>query len=487
MITDQLQVFYISPIRGDHQPRSELLPLRSIENLQFEGKLDQELLAEKEEEWTGEDTGNLVFFRPRTEDGDKESSSFLLIFQSERQIWQRTSLFGRNVSGYYIVATMLVENENAVSLAEALDRLKEANRGFSPSEFMIDASETWVWAFRGNWLTLVINTNSGVESQNKVFKYEYLVAHKESTVTSLVRKLVQHMKEVETKTLSITDDYITRLDEISFIVRSGANPICLAVFHHFDDVSFSWLCDIYTANPIFNLDGDLFNKSDNTLPCFLNEDNSMEGLGESKECIEGVRETLSSVVEQMTKACPKSGGLLLEKTESKRTGMAQLPKRKRRKQGVSNAQAPCVDDESPKKNPSEYAMTEPGKCERDRTGKKVKWDDNFENANEFYFDIESQKGDHGIAITFQVIDGYWAHLTQSAIDKGQIKIKHELCSTMTSIMDDAHMPKNNKYRVYEYDMIVGAYIQRGNLWDLLVDAFGMCEFYFHKKPHCVGK
>ncbi|KAH3858775.1 hypothetical protein DPMN_101404 [Dreissena polymorpha] len=52
----------------------------------MDGKLDQQLLAEKVEEWTGEDTGNLVFFRPRTEDGDKESSSFLLIFQSE---WQR--------------------------------------------------------------------------------------------------------------------------------------------------------------------------------------------------------------------------------------------------------------------------------------------------------------------------------------------------------------------------------------------------------------
>ncbi|KAH3715453.1 hypothetical protein DPMN_058163 [Dreissena polymorpha] len=55
----------------------------------MDGKLDQQLLAEKVEEWTGEDTGNLVFFRPRTEDGDKESSSFLLIFQSE---WQRRLL-----------------------------------------------------------------------------------------------------------------------------------------------------------------------------------------------------------------------------------------------------------------------------------------------------------------------------------------------------------------------------------------------------------
>ncbi|KAH3859491.1 hypothetical protein DPMN_102308 [Dreissena polymorpha] len=118
------------------------------------------------------------------------------------------------------------------------------------------------------------------------------------------------MKEVETKALSITADSITRLDAISFIVRSGAKvcPIFLgteatmpscecrpfrkthmtckhfgAIFRHFDDESFSSLCDIYTANPIFNLDGDVFNKSDITLPCFLNEDNSMEGLCEVEQ------------------------------------------------------------------------------------------------------------------------------------------------------------------------------------------------------------
>ena len=40
-------------------------------------------------------------------------------------------------------------------------------------------------------------------------------------------QLVHHMN-VDTKALSITADYITRLDEISFIVRSGAKvyPIC---------------------------------------------------------------------------------------------------------------------------------------------------------------------------------------------------------------------------------------------------------------------
>ena len=31
-------------------------------------------------------------------------------------------------------------------------------------------------------------------------------------------------------------------------------------------------------------------------------------------------------------------------------------------------------------------------CERDGTGKKVKWDDNFKNENEFNFGIDSQKG-----------------------------------------------------------------------------------------------
>ena len=52
-----------------------------------------------------------------------------------------------------------------------------------------------MWAFRGNWLTLVVNTNNGVEAQNKVFKYEYLAPYKEKTVTGLMNCLVHEFFE----------------------------------------------------------------------------------------------------------------------------------------------------------------------------------------------------------------------------------------------------------------------------------------------------
>ncbi|KAH3696163.1 hypothetical protein DPMN_083628, partial [Dreissena polymorpha] len=69
----------------------------------------------------------------------------------------------------------------------------------------------------------------------------------------------------------------------------------------------------------------------------LSKIHNLSFLIKSKECLEGVRETLSSVVEQITEACPKSGGLL-------------------RKQGVAKTETPFVDDESSKENPSEYAI-----------------------------------------------------------------------------------------------------------------------------------
>ena len=51
--------------------------------------------------------------------------------------------------------------------------------------------QSWVWAYRGIWLTLVINTNNGVEAQNKVFKYEYLTSYREATITRLMQCLIE--------------------------------------------------------------------------------------------------------------------------------------------------------------------------------------------------------------------------------------------------------------------------------------------------------
>ena len=135
----------------------------------MEGKLDQEKLKEKIMEWAGEGTGNIVC--SRFKEKDEENSPFLLIFQSE---WQRRLLakYGTEMvfldatyrttryalplfflcvytnCGYYIVASILIENEDAASLSEAFEKLKESNDGFSPTAFMVDSSEIEMNAIR---------------------------------------------------------------------------------------------------------------------------------------------------------------------------------------------------------------------------------------------------------------------------------------------------------------------------------------------------
>ena len=50
--------------------------------------------------------------------------------------------------GYCIVATIITENEDLASLAEAFERMKEANEDFNPADFMIDSSEIVVNAIK---------------------------------------------------------------------------------------------------------------------------------------------------------------------------------------------------------------------------------------------------------------------------------------------------------------------------------------------------
>ena len=112
--------------------------------------------------------------------------------------------------------------------------------------------------------------------------------------------LLQHMKEIDIKALSVPADDVTRLDDVSFLVTSGSTiyPVCLgnestmpscdcrsfrrthmpckhfgAIFRHYEEISFSSLPEIYIGNPIFNLDNDLFIKMNICVPGFVSEDN----------------------------------------------------------------------------------------------------------------------------------------------------------------------------------------------------------------------
>ena len=51
--------------------------------------------------------------------------------------------------------------------------------------------QKWAWAFRKDRLLTIINTNNGVERQNKAFKYEYLNGYKHSTLSVMLTVLIE--------------------------------------------------------------------------------------------------------------------------------------------------------------------------------------------------------------------------------------------------------------------------------------------------------
>jgi hypothetical protein len=48
----------------------------------------------------------------------------------------------------------------------------------------------WVWHYRSKYL-MAINTNNGIEAQNKVLKYDYLASFKTKSISSLMHCLVE--------------------------------------------------------------------------------------------------------------------------------------------------------------------------------------------------------------------------------------------------------------------------------------------------------
>ncbi|VDI74069.1 Hypothetical predicted protein, partial [Mytilus galloprovincialis] len=68
----------------------------------------------------------------------------------------------------------------------------------------------------------------------------------------------------------------------------------------------------------------------------------------------------------------------------------------------------------------------------------------------------------------QVMDAYISHLSQVENDKGTIKVRHELVSTTNNILNGQYVPGRNETNKFEpYDVIMGAYHQRGH-WNLLI-------------------
>ena len=51
--------------------------------------------------------------------------------------------------------------------------------------------QVWVWAYRNAMLTLIVNTNNGVESQNTVFKHDYLAPYRVKSISGLLGVLIE--------------------------------------------------------------------------------------------------------------------------------------------------------------------------------------------------------------------------------------------------------------------------------------------------------
>ena len=51
--------------------------------------------------------------------------------------------------------------------------------------------QRWAWIYRKDSLMFIINSNNGLERQNKVFKYQYLQCSTQLSLTSMITKLVK--------------------------------------------------------------------------------------------------------------------------------------------------------------------------------------------------------------------------------------------------------------------------------------------------------
>ncbi|KAK3755969.1 hypothetical protein QZH41_016829, partial [Actinostola sp. cb2023] len=56
----------------------------------------------------------------------------------------------------------------------------------------IKASKRWVWAFREEGFAVMVNTNNGLERQNKLFKYSYLHNHKNTSLSGMLNILIEN-------------------------------------------------------------------------------------------------------------------------------------------------------------------------------------------------------------------------------------------------------------------------------------------------------
>ena len=55
----------------------------------------------------------------------------------------------------------------------------------------MEAGRVWVWAFPKDRFNLRVNTNNGLERQNKLFKYTYLKSHRNNSLSGMLTILIE--------------------------------------------------------------------------------------------------------------------------------------------------------------------------------------------------------------------------------------------------------------------------------------------------------
>ena len=50
--------------------------------------------------------------------------------------------------------------------------------------------QRWVWAYRKDRFNVTVNTNNGIERQNRSFKYDFLSNHRDTSLSGMLSVLV---------------------------------------------------------------------------------------------------------------------------------------------------------------------------------------------------------------------------------------------------------------------------------------------------------
>ena len=124
--------------------------------------------------------------RARTEQEYMEKVSSL----KESDEWKSSSNFRNYIAKTWLPQHKVTRIRTQICPPRALNYFSKKCYWFF-SRYFSQFLQKWVWAFRKDRFLTTINTNNGVERQNKAFKYDYLEGHKHLTLSSMLSVLLE--------------------------------------------------------------------------------------------------------------------------------------------------------------------------------------------------------------------------------------------------------------------------------------------------------